>query len=50
MARWQGAGFGGDRGSAIVDFALVGGLVTVLFVAVLQLTFAVHARNTLVDQ
>jgi len=45
----RGAGFGGDRGSAIVDFALVGGLVTVLFAAVLQLTFAVHVRNTLVD-
>ena len=39
----------GDAGSAIVDFALVGGLVTVLFVAVLQLTIVLHVRNTLVD-
>ena len=36
-------------GSAIVDFALVGGLVTVLFAAVLQLTIVLHVRNTLVD-
>ncbi|MBO3084774.1 pilus assembly protein [Cellulomonas sp. zg-ZUI188] len=33
----------------MVDFALVGGLVTVLFVAVLQLTLVLHVRNTLVD-
>ncbi|WP_421736073.1 TadE/TadG family type IV pilus assembly protein [Cellulomonas sp.] len=33
----------------MVDFALVGGLVTVLFVAVLQLTIVLHVRNTLVD-
>lgn len=32
-----------------MDFVLVGGLVTVLFVAVLQLTLALHVRNTLVD-
>ncbi|WP_218866790.1 TadE family protein [Cellulomonas soli] len=38
-----------DAGSAIVDFALVGGLLTLLFVAVLQLTLAQHVRNTLVD-
>ncbi|MGN8245962.1 TadE family protein [Cellulomonas soli] len=39
----------GDAGSAIVDFALVGGLLTVLFVAVLQVMLAQHVRNTLVD-
>ncbi|WP_449386575.1 TadE family protein [Cellulomonas soli] len=38
-----------DTGSAIVDFALVGGLLTVLFVAVLQVMLAQHVRNTLVD-
>ncbi len=32
-----------------MDFVLVGGLVTVLFVAVLQLTLVLHVRNTLVD-
>lgn len=36
-------------GSAIVDFALVAGLVTLVFAAVLQLTLALHVRNTLVD-
>ncbi|RYV49595.1 TadE/TadG family type IV pilus assembly protein [Pengzhenrongella frigida] len=39
----------GDAGSAIVDFALVAGLVTLVFAAILQLTLAVHVRNTLVD-
>lgn len=38
-----------DEGAAIVDFALVGGLLTVLFVAVLQLSLALHVRNVLVD-
>jgi hypothetical protein len=33
----------------VVDFVLVGGLVTVLFVAVLQLTLVLHVRNTLID-
>lgn len=39
----------GDRGSAVVDFALVGGLVALVFAGVLQLTLAQHVRNTLVD-
>ena len=39
----------GEQGSAIVDFALVGGLLTLLFVAVLQLGLALHVRNVLVD-
>lgn len=39
----------GDAGSAVVDFALVGALVTVLFVAVVQLALVQHVRNTLVD-
>lgn len=38
-----------DRGSAVVDFALVGGLTTLLFVALLQVTLAQHVRSTLVD-
>ena len=33
----------------MVDFVLVGGLVTVLFVAVIQLTLLLHVRNTLID-
>ncbi len=39
----------GDRGSAVVDFALVGALVTLMFVAVVQLAVVLHVRNTLVD-
>lgn len=38
-----------DTGSAVVDFALVGGLLTLLFLAILQLGLVVHVRNTLVD-
>ncbi|HST86517.1 MAG TPA: TadE/TadG family type IV pilus assembly protein [Kineosporiaceae bacterium] len=38
-----------DRGAAIVDFVLVGGLLTLLFLAVLQLSIALHVRNVLVD-
>ena len=33
----------------MVDFVLVGGLLTVLFVAVVQLTLVLHVRNTLTD-
>lgn len=39
----------GDRGSAVVDFTLVGALVTLVFVAVVQLAVVLHVRNTLVD-
>ena len=38
----------GDRGSAVVEFVLVGALVTVLFAALLQLGLALHVRNVLV--
>jgi Flp pilus assembly protein TadG len=37
-----------DRGSAVVEFTLVGVLLTVLFLAVLQLGLAIFVRNTLV--
>ena len=37
-----------DRGSAVVEFVLVGVLLTVLFLALLQLGLALHVRNTLV--
>lgn len=36
-----------DRGSAIVEFTLVAVLLTVLFLALLQLGLALHVRNTL---
>jgi hypothetical protein len=38
-----------ERGSAVVDFVLVGSLVTVLLVAVLQLAAVLHVRATLID-
>ena len=38
---------GGDSGAAVVDFAMVGALLTVLFLGVLQLGLALHVRNTL---
>jgi len=36
-----------DRGSAVVEFTMVAVLLTVLFLAVLQLGLALHVRNTL---
>lgn len=39
----------GERGSAVVDFVLVGGLLTMFFLAILQLTLVLHVRNTLID-
>lgn len=39
----------GQRGAATVDFALVGGLLTVIFIAIVQLTLVLHVRNTLID-
>lgn len=38
-----------DAGAVVVDFALVGTLLTVLFIAVVQLSIALHVRNTLID-
>lgn len=36
-------------GSAVVDFVLVGALVTVIFVSLLQLALVLHVRNTMAD-
>jgi Flp pilus assembly protein TadG len=38
---------GDDAGAAVVDFTLVGVLLTFLFLALLQLGLALHIRNTL---
>jgi Flp pilus assembly protein TadG len=38
-----------ERGSAVVEFTLVGILLTVLALAVVQLALALHVRNTLLD-
>ncbi|ASN52361.1 TadE/TadG family type IV pilus assembly protein [Sinomonas sp. R1AF57] len=45
---WQ-APWGSDEGSAAADFVMVGGLLTVLALAVVQLTLVLHVRNVLVD-
>lgn len=47
--RWRppGAGLGGDTGSAIAEFVLVGAMVTLLFLAVLQLGVDLYLRNVL---
>lgn len=37
----------GDRGSAAVDFVLVGSLVTLMFLAVVQVGIDYHVRNVL---
>ena len=39
----------GDDGVAVVDFALVAGLVSLIFAGVLQVTLALHVRNTVID-
>ncbi len=38
-----------DSGSAVVDFVMVGALVITVFVALLQVTLGVYARNVLTD-
>ena len=53
----QGAGHGTgvrpitdrERGAAVVDFVLIGALLTVFFLAIVQLTLVLHVRNTLID-
>jgi hypothetical protein len=44
-------GLTGDResGSAVADFAMVAGLLSLLFLAVFQLGLALHIRNTLIS-
>lgn len=37
---------GRERGAAAADFALVSGLLAILFLAMLQLGYALHVRNT----
>ncbi|WP_461171819.1 TadE/TadG family type IV pilus assembly protein [Arthrobacter sp. Z1-9] len=38
-----------ERGSAVVDFVLVGILLTLFFLAIIQLALVLHVRNTLID-
>ncbi|WP_354182244.1 TadE family protein [Arthrobacter sp. UYP6] len=39
----------GETGSAVVDFVMVGALVTLLFMSIVQLALVLHVRNTLID-
>lgn len=38
-----------ERGAAPAEWSLVAGLLTILFLTVLQLAFAMHVRTTLID-
>ena len=38
-----------DRGSAVVEYVMVAGLVAMIFAATLQRALALHVRNTLID-
>lgn len=38
-----------DEGSAIAEFVMVAGLLTVLTLSVIQLALALHIRNTVID-
>lgn len=40
---------GTERGSAVAEWTLVAALLTLLLLAVLQVSFAMHVRTTLVD-
>lgn len=40
---------GRECGAAVVDFVLVGALLTMFFVSVIQLALILHVRNTLID-
>ncbi|MGL4173557.1 MAG: TadE/TadG family type IV pilus assembly protein [Actinomycetota bacterium] len=39
----------GQQGSAVVDFALTGGLLSLLFLGAMQLAVVLHVRNTVID-
>ena len=38
-----------EHGAAVVDFVLVGALLTMFFVSIIQLALILHVRNTLID-
>ena len=44
-----GRGNGREHGAAVVDFVLIGSLLTLFFLAIVQLTLILHVRNTLID-
>ncbi|WGW10833.1 pilus assembly protein [Saxibacter everestensis] len=38
-----------DTGSAVADFALISGLLVLVFLGVIQLALILHVRNTVID-
>lgn len=38
-----------ERGSAVIDFVMIAALLTLLFMAIIQLTLVLHVRNTIID-
>ncbi|MFD1211005.1 TadE family protein [Arthrobacter sp. GCM10027362] len=40
---------GGERGSAAVDFVLIGGVLVLMCMSIVQLALVLHVRNTLID-
>ena len=40
---------GAERGSAVVDFVMVGAVLTLFFLGIVQLALVLHVRNTLID-
>ena len=40
---------GADQGSAVAEFALVGALVVIFFLAAFQVGFSLYVRNTLIE-
>jgi len=48
LVRWPGRPVD-EGGSAVVDFVMVGSLLTMFFLAIIQLTLILHVRNTLID-
>lgn len=38
-----------EAGSAVLDFVLVGALLSLIFVSIVQLALVLHVRNTLID-
>lgn len=45
----SGKGDPEERGYAVVDFVMVGSLLTMFFLSIIQLTLVLHVRNTLID-
>ncbi|MET0956557.1 MAG: TadE/TadG family type IV pilus assembly protein [Cryobacterium sp.] len=46
---WAGAPGESERGTAVAEFVMVSALLTALTLAVLQLSLALHIRNTVLD-